>query len=224
MTQNAAKPIVLMASGAETAAASLTFTITVPPAHGSLSGTAPNLTYTPTAGYVGPDTFQFKVTDRGAPDNCGVPGPACAAPLDSTPATVSITVVPVNTSPTATPQSVTTNQDTSKPITLAGTDTETAAANLTFAITTPPAHGSLSGAAPNVTYIPTAGYSGPDSSQFTVTDRGKPDGCGAPSPTCAAALTSTPATVGITVSPVNTPPTANARASPPPRITPWGLL
>ncbi len=30
------------------------------PAHGTLTGTAPNLTYTPTAGYTGPDSFTFQ--------------------------------------------------------------------------------------------------------------------------------------------------------------------
>jgi hypothetical protein len=42
------------------------------PAHGTLSGTAPNVTYTPAANYNGSDSFTFKVND-GA--------------LDSTPAT-----------------------------------------------------------------------------------------------------------------------------------------
>ena len=47
------------------------------PAHGSLSGTAPNLTYTPAANYNGADSFTFKVNDGQA---------------DSAAATVSITV------------------------------------------------------------------------------------------------------------------------------------
>ena len=41
----------------------LTFTVTSNPAHGALSGSAPNLTYTPTAGYTGGDSFAFKVND-----------------------------------------------------------------------------------------------------------------------------------------------------------------
>src|SRR5204862_3436682 len=103
----------------------LTFTVTAGPSHGALSGTAPNLTYTPTAGYFGPDSFQFKVTDRGNPDNCGAVGNFCAAALDSAPATVSITVVPVNTAPTATAQSINANENAATPIVLTGTDTET---------------------------------------------------------------------------------------------------
>jgi hypothetical protein len=41
----------------------LTFQVTAGPSNGSLSGTAPTLTYTPTAGYTGPDSFSFVVND-----------------------------------------------------------------------------------------------------------------------------------------------------------------
>jgi hypothetical protein len=53
--------------------------VTTPPIHGTLSGTAPSLTYTPAPDYSGTDILQFKV-------NNGV--------LDSALATVSITVTP----------------------------------------------------------------------------------------------------------------------------------
>ena len=46
-----------------------------PPAHGTLSGTAPNVTYTPATNYAGSDSFTFKANDGTA---------------DSAPATVSI--------------------------------------------------------------------------------------------------------------------------------------
>jgi len=42
----------------------LTFDITLPPANGVLSGTPPNLLYTPNAGYEGSDCFNFTVSDR----------------------------------------------------------------------------------------------------------------------------------------------------------------
>ena len=44
------------------------------PAHGQLSGGGQNWTYTPAASYNGPDSFTYRVTDRGDPDNCGTPG------------------------------------------------------------------------------------------------------------------------------------------------------
>jgi hypothetical protein len=54
-----AKTITLAASDAESSP--LTYEIVTPPTHGVLSGTAPNLTYTPTA--IGADSFTFKVHD-----------------------------------------------------------------------------------------------------------------------------------------------------------------
>jgi hypothetical protein len=41
----------------------LSWAIGVQPQHGTLSGIAPNLTYTPFAGYAGPDSFTFHVND-----------------------------------------------------------------------------------------------------------------------------------------------------------------
>ncbi|HSX62411.1 MAG TPA: putative Ig domain-containing protein, partial [Tahibacter sp.] len=62
----------------------LTYTVTTPPAHGTLSGTAPALTYTPASGYVGSDTFAFTAND----------GTATSAP-----ATISVTVTAANRAP-----------------------------------------------------------------------------------------------------------------------------
>ena len=58
----------------------LTYAIVVGPAHGSLSGAAPAVTYTPNPGYYGPDSFTFKANDGTA---------------DSNVATISIAVTPV---------------------------------------------------------------------------------------------------------------------------------
>jgi hypothetical protein len=41
----------------------LTYTVVDQPSHGTLSGTAPDLTYTPDDGYLGSDSFTFKVND-----------------------------------------------------------------------------------------------------------------------------------------------------------------
>jgi len=147
-----ALPITL--SGSDPDLDPLTFAVVTPPASGSLSGTAPNVTYTPGAGYSGPDAFSFSVDDgRGGVDQ----------------ALISITVGSgTNQDPTANPQSVSTPYETALPITLSGSDPDFDA--LTFAIVTTPAHGSLSGTAPNVTYTPAAGYSGPDAFTFSVND------------------------------------------------------
>ncbi len=46
----------------------LTFAVATQPGHGSLSGTAPNLTYTPDSGYSGDDSFTFTASDGSLSD------------------------------------------------------------------------------------------------------------------------------------------------------------
>jgi hypothetical protein len=104
--------------------------------------------------------------------------------LTSSPATVSIGVTGVNDPPLANPQSVATQQNTAVTITLSGSDMD--GDPLSYAIDTPPAAGALSGAPPTVVYTPNSGYVGSDSFTFTVSD---------------GTLTSSPATVSITVNP-----------------------
>ena len=159
----------------------LTYTVTTPPAHGVLAGTAPNLTYTPAADYHGSDGFAFTAHDSA---------------LASAPALVSITVTPVNDAPVATAQAVGVIEDGTLAITLAGSDIDGDA--LTYAVTTPPAHGALAGTAPNLTYTPAADYHGSDSFAFTAHD---------------SALASPPALVSITVTPVNDAPVATAQTA-----------
>ena len=125
-----------------------------PPAHGARIGVAPSVTDPPSAQYSGPDSFVFSVDD-------GQGG--------ASQATVSITVATEqNQAPTANPQSLTTPHTIALPVTLTGSDPDLD--TLTFAIVTPPAHGVLSGAAPSVTYTPTASYVGSDSFVFSVSD------------------------------------------------------
>ena len=63
----------------ETPTASLSYTVTGSPTKGALSGTAPNLTYTPNGGASGTDSFTFKINDGGQ---------------DSADATVTISLIP----------------------------------------------------------------------------------------------------------------------------------
>jgi hypothetical protein len=83
VAQGGSVPITLR--GSDPNGGTLTFSIVSPPSNGSLSGTPPNVTYTPNPGFAAIDTFTFKVND-GA--------------FDSLPATVSIKVVPPPTPPT----------------------------------------------------------------------------------------------------------------------------
>jgi hypothetical protein len=96
-------------------------------------------------------------------------------------------VTPGNHAPRAYGQEVLVGQDSSAPITLNGSDIDGDV--LTFVVSGPPQHGSLSGSAPNLTYIPTPGYSGPDRFAFIVND---------------GSLDSSPATIQLNVFPKNT--------------------
>src|SRR5690606_35241660 len=109
----------------------------------------------------------------------------------SGPGTVTITIIAENDAPDASSQSVTVNEDTSLPITLAGTDAE--GDPLTFEILTQPEHGELTGTAPDVVYTPGANYFGPDGFTFRVAD---------------GQAFSVAATISITVNGVNDAPSA----------------
>jgi len=104
-------------------------------------------------------------------------------------ATVTITVTAVNDAPTASTQSANVDEDGSIQITLAGNDLEDSA--LTYAIVAQSANGSLSLSESTATYTPNADYNGSDSFTFTVSD---------------GQLTSSAATVSITVTGVNDAP------------------
>ena len=132
---------------------SLQFSVVSGPTKGVLSGTAPNLTYTPAANYNGPDSFTFLVND---------------GTLNSTAATVAIVVTAVNDAPVALPKSLTTAEDSPLPITLVGTDGD--GNPLAFTLLDGPANGTLGGTAPNLTYQPAANFSGSDAFTFRVND------------------------------------------------------
>jgi peptidoglycan/xylan/chitin deacetylase (PgdA/CDA1 family) len=165
-TKNIALPIALTATDSDSA--TLTFATTSNPAHGTISGTGATLTYTPTTDYVGSDLFTFTASDGTSTSNT---------------ATISITVnATPNNTPVATAQSVSLEKNASASITLAGTDTDND--TLTFATSSNPAHGTLSGTGSILTYTPATDYTGSDSFTFVAHD---------------ATSTSAAATVSITV-------------------------
>ncbi len=168
----------------------LNYSVVQDPSHGTLSGTGPNLIYTPNENFNGSDSFLFKVND---------------GTVDSAAATVSIHLKSVNDPPTASyvgaqvqanppeaeDDSVTTEEDKPVSITLKGSDPEEDA--LSYTIVECPSHGSLSGTAPNVNYTPNPNFNGTDSFTFKVSDE---------------TADSDDATVSITVTAVNDKPSA----------------
>jgi len=129
------------------------FSVVTGPTHGTLSGTAPDLTYTPNRDFQGLDSFTFKVNDGAA---------------DSDPAIVSITITATNDPPIAANDHVTTSEDTPKAILLRGIDPD--GNRLTYSILTEPLHGNLSGTEPNVVYEPDQNFNGQDSFIFKISD------------------------------------------------------
>uniref|UniRef100_UPI003562BE99 carbohydrate-binding protein n=1 Tax=Pontiella sp. TaxID=2837462 RepID=UPI003562BE99 len=57
-------PVNVTLSGSDFRGADISYTVTAPPANGTLTGTAPDLVYTPATNYAGLDTFSF-VVDNG---------------------------------------------------------------------------------------------------------------------------------------------------------------
>ncbi len=145
------KTIVLTSSDAD--ADPVVYTITTPPAHGTISGTPPQITYHPSANYNGPDSFAFTASD---------------AYLTSPPATVQLSVSAVNDAPTAVPLSASINEDATASFTFEGRDVDSS--SLTYQLVTAPAHGTLSGASRFYTYTPQFNYNGTDSFTYRVSD------------------------------------------------------
>jgi hypothetical protein len=137
------------------------------PAHGTLSGTAPHYTYTPDPGFTGTDAFTITVSNRAA--SVDIP--------------VRITVNRVDVAPVADDQQVSTRSYLPVAITLGASDVDSE--SLSYAIVAAPAHGALTGTAPEVTYTPAGGFYGTDSFTFVASD---------------GALSSNVATVAIQVS------------------------
>ena len=145
--------------------------------HGTVSLVAGVVTYVPDPGFTGTGVVGYTVCDNGTTN--GNADPRCA---DST-----LSIVLNGDRPRTTRRAETSR---SAPIdfTLTATDPESDA--LTYAIASPPQHGTLTGTAPTVTYTATNGFVGNDAFTFTAAD---------------AYGASSPATVSIVVKDVPAP-------------------
>ena len=178
-TEDTVKAITLVATDPN--ADPLTFTVVTAPAHGTLAGTAPNLTYTPAANYNGADSFTCKAND---------------GKVDSNTATVSISVTPVNDAPAAKSDGYGVKQNAVLTVAAPGVlanDADVDGNTLTAVLVRAPYNGVLSlNANGAFTYTPNAGFSGSDSFTYKDYDGG---------------LYSGVVSVAIAVSAVATPPT-----------------
>jgi len=132
---------------------SLAFTVVDAPDHGSVTWDGTQFLYVPETNYAGADSFGYRVEDPAG---------------GSASATITIDVQAVNDAPVAYGQSVIATYNTAKTITLTGSDVDVNP--LTYSIVTGPTNGTLSGTAPNVTYIPNVGSAGADRFTFRVND------------------------------------------------------
>ena len=154
VAHNTATTVVLTGSDPNNPPQALAYHVTSSPSHGALSGSAQNLSYTPTTGYNGTDSFTFTATNTSG--------------VTSNTATVTLNVA--RGTPMANDQSVSIPFNTATAIALSASDDDNPALTLTYTVVTTPTHGTLSGTAPNLTYTPNAYYEGSDSLTFQVSN------------------------------------------------------
>ncbi|MEX1020041.1 MAG: Ig-like domain-containing protein [Litorilinea sp.] len=140
--------------------------------------------YQSKSNYTGADYFTFRATD-GFHDSEG-------ELVQSDPARIDINVARNFRPPIAAADLFAeTEEDTPVATTLEGYDLDGDLDTLTYSVTTPPLHGTLSGNAPNLTYTPFTDFSGPDRFAFTLSDGNE---------------TAEPAIFNLSVTPVNDTP------------------
>ena len=159
----------------------LAYALDTPPVNGAVTmNSNGSYTYTPSANFNGSDSFTFTAND---------------GTVNSAPATVTITVTPVNDAPVASAGSLTVAEDSAAnagSVNAADTDGDP----LSYALASGPANGTATVSSNgSYTYTPNANFNGSDSFTFTASD---------------GSVDSAPATVAVTVTPVNDAPVANA--------------
>ena len=152
----AAVTIDVLANDNDPDGGTLTLTSVTPPASGSAVISANRIIYTPTAGFVGVDSFRYSVSD-------GQGGSGSAL--------VSVSVGALaNTPPVIRNDSATTQFEQPVTINVLANDSDADGDTLSVIAITTPSHGSVLLAGNVVTYTPDPGYSGADSFTYTASD------------------------------------------------------
>ena len=135
----------------------VSYVVTSNPSHGTLSGVAPNLLYTPAANYSGPDSFSFK---------------AMYGAASSSEATISINVSPLNDDPTAVADSVSTVKNVTVNIQVLANDSDPDGDSLNITSVSQTANGTvtITGNGKSVNYKSKPNFSGVDTFTYTVSD------------------------------------------------------
>ena len=150
-------PVEIRLMGSDPDSDPLTYSTITGPSHGSLKGTEPNLTYTPSSNFYGSDSFAFKVNDGTA---------------DSALATVSITVSPVNDPPVANDDTAATQEDTpAVTIDVLANDTDIDNDTLTVTAVSQGTNGSVTiNPDSTLAYSPHPNFYGSDAFTYTISD------------------------------------------------------
>ncbi len=151
-----------------------------------------SFTYTPNAGFVGTDSFTYRVSDEASPWHVHSLASVLRGEHAST-ATVKVTVNAVGSqTPTAGDDSVMTAEDNPIVIDVLANDSAADGDTISVSGVGAPAHGTATVAGGKITYTPGTDYHGPDSFTYTITDGTATDS----------------ATVTVTITPVNDAPKA----------------
>ncbi len=169
-------PVDITLTGSDSDSDPITYHLGDLPTHGTVTGTPPEVAYTPDPDFHGSDSFTFKVND-GA--------------VDSAVATVDITVEPVNDPPQATADEAATNEDIAITLDVLGNDDDIDGDVLTITVVSAAAHGVVVNNDADLTYTPAADFNGPDAFTYTISDGNGGEAT---------------AQVTVTVEPVNDPP------------------
>jgi chitodextrinase len=153
LTTTEEAPLALSLTATDPENDALTFSIRRPPSHGTLTGTPPQLVYTPAPDFSGVDDFEFRVTDGTS---------------TSRPGLVSLTVTPVNDAPTVDDLELSFRQGDAIAFTLPARDVDQDA--LQYRLVSQPSSGLLGGTPPTLTWQPPAGFRGTASVRFRVSD------------------------------------------------------
>ncbi|PAV46622.1 hypothetical protein CK486_17640, partial [Pseudomonas sp. HAR-UPW-AIA-41] len=153
----------------------------VDPAQGTVSIVAGQLVFTPASNFTGAATITYVSTDGSD---------------DSAPATVTVTVNPVNDAPVANTDTASTNEDTPVTIDVLSNDSDVDGPALSIkSASVDPAQGTVSIVAGQLVFTPASNFTGTATITYVSTD-GSDD--------------SAPATVTVTVNPINDAPVAQA--------------
>ncbi len=155
ISQNIAQTLAVLANDTDPNGDTLSIASVSSPAHGTIGLAAGVITYTPAAGYLGADTFNYTVSD--GHDNTST-------------AAVTLTVSNTNGVPTAQNESIAVLANTATVLTPLSNDTDPEGDTLSISAVGTAAHGMANLTAGVLTYIPNAGYTGSDSFTYTISD------------------------------------------------------